>query len=228
MKKNHNLKWLFVIALAMSMILAACGSGGSDTKDKDSGTGKETVEGGDLIIAVLSDASSLDPTGSNDVPSSIVQANIFETLVKRDDDNNIIPGLAEKWEPIDEKTYEFTLREGVKFHDGETFTADAVKANLDRIRDKEVASPRYFLFEMISDVEVVDEYTVELLQNIHLLHFLLTFHTTVAEWSARNQLKLIMQQCQEKQKQVLSFHKTQLVRVISNLKTGVQGQKSNL
>ena len=95
MKKNHNLKWLFVIALAMSMILAACGSGGSDTKDKDSSTGKEPVEGGDLIIAVLSDASSLDPAGSNDVPSSIVQANIFETLVNRDDDNNIIPGLAE-------------------------------------------------------------------------------------------------------------------------------------
>ena len=123
---------------------------------------KNAVEGGDLIIAVLSDASSLDPAGSNDVPSSIVQANIFETLVNRDDDNNIIPGLAEEWEPIDEKTYEFTLREGVKFHDGEPFTADAVKANLDRIRDKEVASPRYFLFEMISDVEVVDEHTVRI------------------------------------------------------------------
>ena len=60
------------------------------------------------------------------------------------------------------RTYEFKLREGVTFHDGEPFTADAVKANLDRIRDPEVASPRFFLFEMISDVEVVDEYTVRI------------------------------------------------------------------
>ena len=54
------------------------------------------------------------------------------------------------------------LRESVQFHDGEPFNADAVKANLDRIRDSEVASPRFFLFEMISDVEVVDEYTVRI------------------------------------------------------------------
>ena len=229
MKKNHNLKWLFVIALAMSMILAACGSGGSDTKDKDSGTGKETVEGGDLIIAVLSDASSLDPAGSNDVPSSIVQANIFETLVKRDDDNNIIPGLAEKWEPIDEKTYEFNLREGVKFHDGEPFTADAVKANLDRIRDTEVASPRYFLFEMISDVEVVDEHTVRITTEYpfapllaHLSHNgggIVSPKSIEADYAAMSR---------RNKKQVLLFQKTQLVRVISNLKAGVQGQKSNL
>ena len=175
MEKKSRLKWLFVIALAMSMILAAC-SGGSDTKDKDTSSKPETDkekeaveepaetdEGGDLVIAVLSDASSLDPAGSNDVPSSVVQANIFETLVNRDDENNIIPGLAEEWDAIDETTYEFNLRKDVKFHDGEPFTADAVKANLDRIRDPEVASPRYFLFEMITEVEVVDEHTVRII-----------------------------------------------------------------
>ncbi|MCZ2259008.1 glutathione ABC transporter substrate-binding protein [Sporosarcina sp. G11-34] len=175
MKKNHSLKWLFVLVLAMSMILAACSGGGTGTKEEDSGstsepdkdskTADETEtngEGGDLVIAVLSDASSLDPAGSNDVPSSVVQANIFETLVNRDEDNNIIPGLAEKWEAIDETTYEFNLREGVTFHDGEPFTAAAVKANLDRIRDEEVASPRYFLFEMITDVEVVEDHTVRI------------------------------------------------------------------
>src|SRR6185437_1025045 len=120
----------------------------------------EPKEGGDLVLAVLSDASSLDPAGSNDVSSSVVQANIFETLVKRDEDNNIIPGLAEEWEAIDETTYEFKLRQGVKFHDDEEFNADAVKASLDRIIDPEVASPRFFLFEMIKNVEVVDPYTV--------------------------------------------------------------------
>lgn len=155
------------MVFALSFVLAAC-AGGSDSGDKDKTDGdngeatESTVEGGDLVLAVLSDASSLDPAGSNDVPSSVVQANIYETLVNRDDENNIVEGLAVEWETIDETTYEFKLREGVKFHDGEPFNAEAVKANLERILDKEVASPRYFLFEMIESVEVVDEYTVRI------------------------------------------------------------------
>ena len=175
MKKTSNYKWLLFLLLAVSLVLAAC-AGGSDEpeKEKENGTPADTtdgssedsaggsIEGGDLVLAVLSDASSLDPAGSNDVPSSVVQANIYETLVNRDDDNNIIPGLAEKWEAINDTTYEFTLRQGVKFHDGEEFNADAVKATLDRIRDPEVASPRYFLFEMITSVDVVDPHTVRI------------------------------------------------------------------
>ncbi|MFS0689295.1 glutathione ABC transporter substrate-binding protein [Sporosarcina sp. 179-K 8C2 HS] len=167
MKRNGNVKWLFVLALALSMILAACSGGGSSSSengsgnDIDEGKGKG-IEGGDLVLAVLSDASSLDPAGSNDVPSSVVQANIYETLVKRDDNNKIIPGLAEKWDAIDDKTYEFTLRKGVTFHDGEPFNAEVVKMNLERILDADVASPRYFLFEMITDVIVKDEHTVQI------------------------------------------------------------------
>ena len=169
MRNRGNVNWLLAILFTMSLVLAAC-AGGSDSSDTDKDKDKnednesatETEGGGDLILAVLSDASSLDPAGSNDVPSSVVQANIFETLVNRDDENSIIEGLATEWEPIDESTYEFKLREGVKFHDGEPFTADAVKANLDRILDADVASPRYFLFEMISDIEVIDEHTVRI------------------------------------------------------------------
>lgn len=172
MKRNGNLKWLFVLALALSMILAACSGGGgssSSSSNGDDGSGNdidedkgEGIDGGDLVLAVLSDASSLDPAGSNDVPSSVVQANIYETLVNRDDDNNIVEGLAEKWEAIDDTTYEFTLRQGVTFHDGEPFTADAVKANLERILDPDVASPRYFLFEMVTDVIVKDDHTIQI------------------------------------------------------------------
>ena len=177
MKKRNNFLWLFALLFALSFVLAAC-AGGSDSTDKDTDTSPDVekedsteteapeTDSGDLdnnlVIAVLSDASSLDPAGSNDVPSSVVQANIYETLVNRDEDNNIIEGLATEWNPVDDNTYEFKLREGVKFHDGEDFTADAVKANLDRIRDADVASPRFFLFEMITEVEVVDEHTVRI------------------------------------------------------------------
>lgn len=171
MKGKSKLTWLLAMVFALSFVLAAC-AGGSDpddsskdkdnTKEPDQAASGDAAEGGELILAVLSDVSSLDPAGSNDVPSSVVQQNMYETLVNRDDDNNIIEGLAVEWDAVDERTYEFKLREGVKFHDGEDFTAEVVKMNLERILDEKVASPRYFLFEMIESIDVIDDYTVQI------------------------------------------------------------------
>ena len=158
---RNNQKWLGILVLVMVMALAACAGGGSEegSEKKDS---EQAPTGGDLVLAVQSDASTLDPAGSDDIPSHNVQQAIFEGLVKRDSENNIIPGLAKEWKVIDELTYEFILQEDVTFHDGEAFNAEAVKINLDRLLDPEVASSKYNKYEMISNVEVVDEYTVRL------------------------------------------------------------------
>ncbi|MCZ2257243.1 glutathione ABC transporter substrate-binding protein [Sporosarcina sp. G11-34] len=153
---------LFIaLALILSIVLTAC-AGESDKKTEVTTDDNKEVVGGDLIIDVTSDASVLDPQNSSDVPSANIQTNIFETLVKKDENQKIIPGLAESWEPIDDTTWEFKLREDVKFHDGESFSAEAVKKSLDRIRDPEVASPRFFIFEMISDIEVIDDFTIQM------------------------------------------------------------------
>ncbi len=114
----------------------------------------------DLIILINSDIVSLDPHGSNDSPSSNVRSQIFDTLVVFDSDMNLLPGLATSWEPVGDATWEFTLRQGVTFHDGTPFTADAVAASLNRVTDRDFGSQRLFLFQMISDVEVVDDFTV--------------------------------------------------------------------
>src|SRR5699024_706124 len=105
---------------------------------------------------------SLSTHGSNDVPSSNVQENIYETLTVLDEEQNIQPGLAESWEEVDETTWDFHLREGVKFHDGEDFNAEAVKVNFDRLKDERIGSPRAFLLDQVTEVEVVDEHTVRL------------------------------------------------------------------
>lgn len=165
--------WMLLLTFTLALVLAACG--GDDKEDSSSGTGDTGSENtdsgqteentdassGDLIIAELSDAQSLDPHGSNDVSSSNVQSNLYETLVNRDANGELVPGLAESWTQVDDLTWEFKLKQGVTFHDGEAFNAEAVKTSFDRILDPKVASPRAFLFEMVTEVKVIDDSTVQ-------------------------------------------------------------------
>lgn len=156
-------KFLFLaMAIMFSLLLTACGA--SDDKAKDEGTtdSGEAATGGDLIIANISDAVSLNPQGSNDNPSSNVTANIYDTLLTLDENSELQPSLATEWNLVEDTVWEFKLRDDVTFHDGSAFNAEVVKANLDRILDPEVASPRSFLYDMIEEVEVVDEYTVRI------------------------------------------------------------------
>lgn len=165
--------WMLLLTFTLALVLAACGgddkeepssnSGDTGTENTDSGNTEENAEasGGDLIIAESSDAQSLDPHGSNDVPSSNVQSNLYETLVDRDANGELAPGLAESWIQVDDLTWEFKLKQGVTFHDGETFNAEAVKTSFDRILDPNVASPRAFLYEMVTEVKVIDDSTVQ-------------------------------------------------------------------
>lgn len=158
--------WKLFLVSIMVLVLAACTD--DDSVDEEAAEGDasddqtETAAGGDLTIAIPSDAVSMDPHGSNDVPSEQVRDEIYEGLVTQDENFEIVPLLAEEWEEVDETTMEFTLKEGVVFHDGSEFNAEVVKANFDRLLDPAVASPRAFLLEMVENVNVVDDYTVQL------------------------------------------------------------------
>lgn len=164
MKTNRKLSLLLILTLVLSIFLAAC-AGGNEEKDEvktDSEAGNSDTKGGDLVIATLSDAALLDPQRSTDVPSANLQTNIFDGLVQKDQNEEIVESLATSWEAISDTTWEFKLREGVKFHDDSDFNAEAVKKSFDRIQDPDVAAPRAFIFEMISEVKVVDEFTVQI------------------------------------------------------------------
>lgn len=162
--------WLSLFLIGIVLVLSACAGGGGTEGDStgepkpegEKGESGEQEKSGekDLVFAVHSDASTLDPAGSNDVPSHNMQEPIFERLVKRDEEATIIPGLAKEWKLVDEVTYEFILEEDVKFHDGEPFNAEAVKQSIERLIDPEIASPKYDNFEMIEGVDVVEEHIV--------------------------------------------------------------------
>src|SRR5699024_7776526 len=85
----------------------------------------------------------------------------YEPLVTQDENLELVPVLAEEYEQIDDTTWEFKLREGVTFHDGSEFNAEVVKANLERVLDPAKASARALLVEMVSEVNVIDVYTVQ-------------------------------------------------------------------
>jgi len=163
--------FVFFFVLVLTLALAACtddsdvdGSGDESTGGEE-GT-DENAEGGggsgDLNIAIMDDVVTLDPHGSNDSASAQVRRNIYETLVFQETDMELAPGLAEEWEATEDDVWNLKLREGTTFHNGSEFTAEDVKATLDRVRDAAVASEVAFLFEMIEEVEVVGDYEVNL------------------------------------------------------------------
>ena len=152
----------YLLMAAMIMVLAAC-TDDSDVEvaDEEGNTG-ETSSGGDLVASYATDVSSLDPAGQNDLPSDQRRNVIYEGLLYLNDELEPEPRLATDYEQTDDTTWVFNLREGVEFHDGTEFTAEAVKANIERVVDPAVASSRANIFEMIEEVNVIDDYTVEI------------------------------------------------------------------
>jgi peptide/nickel transport system substrate-binding protein len=124
--------------------------------------GAQSTGGGTLTIARAAEAPSLDPYAATAAPSVYVYANIFDTLVEQDRDLSIKPALASSWEQVNPTTWRFHLREGVKFHDGTPFNAEAVKFTFDRVFDKAKPARGLSMAGPISGVAVIDEHTVDI------------------------------------------------------------------
>lgn len=136
-------------------LLTACG-GSSDTGSTGgAATGTEAAAGSSTItIGCSTDLTSLDPHNHNDTASAYATRHIYNNLVKMNENNEFVPNLAESWEFADDTTVNFTLKDGVKFHNGETLTAEDVKFSLER----QMESPKVgHLLYMIDSIEVVDD-----------------------------------------------------------------------
>lgn len=114
-----------------------------------------------FTYAFKSDVETMDPHLTTDTTTQSVHFQIFETLVKMGRDGQFEGVLAESWENVDERTWRFALREGVTFHNGEPFTADAVVYSLERIRRPDLMSPAAPGLNPIDTIVKVDDYTVD-------------------------------------------------------------------
>jgi peptide/nickel transport system substrate-binding protein len=135
-------------------------AGGTATATSAATQAPAGQKGGQVTVAQSSDATSLDPAHTTATVDSQIYGSIYNRLVVLDQDSNIVPELAASWESAaDNLSWTFKLRQGVKFHDGTDFNADAVKTNIERYIDPKENSPRAGEIPYVTGVDVADPYT---------------------------------------------------------------------
>lgn len=115
-----------------------------------------------LTVGVRGGPESMDPHYSALGTHADAVKHIFDTLVHPDERQQLTPGLAESWKPIDETTWEFKLRKGVKFHDGSDFTAEDVKASIERIPIVTGPTTMTIYVRRVKSVEIKDPHTIHI------------------------------------------------------------------
>ncbi len=141
---------LMIVLTTLTIALSGCSS------DK---TGDDSSK---LTVGIPQDIDGLDPHNAVGAGTKEVLFNVFEGLVKPDKDGNLNPAVASEYTiSEDNKVYTFTLRKGIKFHDGSAVTVEDIKYSLDRNRGADGSEPLISAFSNIEDVKIVDDSHVE-------------------------------------------------------------------
>ncbi|MGL4241662.1 MAG: ABC transporter substrate-binding protein, partial [Beijerinckiaceae bacterium] len=119
-----------------------------------------TAQAQELRIGTSSEPSAIDPHFHNTTPNKAVARIVFEPLVFQDERQQLQPGLAESWRALDDRTWEFTLRKGVTFHDGSPFTADDVVFTFQRAPNVPRSPSSFASFIAGKTVEKVDDHKI--------------------------------------------------------------------
>lgn len=162
---------ILTMAIAMMAVAITGCSGASTTGDSattnsndtkaTSNEATPTEKKDSIVIAVSSDILSMDPYRYNETPTNQFMLHIYETLISFDNEAKVQSGLAEKWDIADDGvTYTFNLRQGVKFHDGDEFTAEDVIASFDIAKNPDSPSAFSNFFSNIKSYEAIDDYTL--------------------------------------------------------------------
>jgi peptide/nickel transport system substrate-binding protein len=152
-----NIKTIFIMFfMILSIAFPASGKDVSGFSRKDT-----------LVVCLSTRIVSLDPTNHRDRDTQMVIKNIFDSLTTRDRHLKVIPQLAASWQAKDPTTWEFELKKGIRFHNGDELTAADVKFTLDRVTKQGGmdgrTSPRQTLLARISDVIIMGPHTVRIM-----------------------------------------------------------------
>ena len=119
-----------------------------------------TAQAKEFRYSTSGDVLGLDPYTNNEGPNNTMKNNFYEGLIHRSYDLSLHPALATDWKQTDPLTWRFNLRKGVKFHNGNPFTADDILTSLKRIRHP--ASNMTFVVTSIDKIVKVDDHTIDI------------------------------------------------------------------
>lgn len=170
MKQTKTLALLLAVLL-LTAALSACSGGKNGNENEAPQTPSQTDEeapadepvmGGNLSVGIAQDLDdTLDPHQMISAGTREVLFNIFEGLVKPDSDGNLLPAVAESYDVSDTgDSFTFTLRDGVKFHNGNTVTAKDVVYSISRAAGLDTGKPLIDGMQLISEVSAPNEKTV--------------------------------------------------------------------
>jgi peptide/nickel transport system substrate-binding protein len=144
-------RWaMMAAALALAALAAAPAPAGAQAKDT-------------LTVALVSHPPTLDPHMHFERVGVLVNINMFDSLLHRNTKLEFEPGLATSWKALSDTTWEFKIRKGVRFHNGEILTPEDVKYSFERVLDQTKKSPQYGNIRAIKEVKVVDAETVHII-----------------------------------------------------------------
>lgn len=143
--------------VAAGMMLTACATGSGDDAAPAGADPDATIE-----IGSLYEPGNLSNVGGGGQGvTEALSGNVYESLIKLNDDGSLENLLAEDYEVSDDGlTYTFTLREGIKFHSGDDVTAEDVKSSFERIVAEDSQAARKSSYAVVDSVETPDERTV--------------------------------------------------------------------
>ncbi|WP_432665584.1 ABC transporter substrate-binding protein [Wukongibacter baidiensis] len=161
---------MILVSLMVLGLFAGCGSTNdtaaektpakSETTEQEQGATEEKKK--EVTIALASDSLSMDPHDYDETVTNAINMHIFDTLIGYDAMLQTTPALAENWEiKEDGLTWVFKLRKGVKFHNGNDFTADDVLYSYDRAKNNEISSNKSYVAN-IESMKKIDDHTIEL------------------------------------------------------------------
>lgn len=157
--KRKRLVSIGLIVAMVAALSAGCGGGGKEKTDTNAKVVSQS-EDGELVIGMNSDIIACDPAFAYDNNTNAVVCQITEGLLAFDQDNKLVPKLAESWEQKDDLTYVYQIRKDVNFSDGTPMTADDVVFSLNRIKDASQGSYLNWMYANVASIEKTGDWEV--------------------------------------------------------------------
>ncbi|MCT4593991.1 MAG: ABC transporter substrate-binding protein [Anaeromicrobium sp.] len=157
MKKISRIMALLIV---LSLFITACSSkNGVDTSANVESTG-EKVKKDTFTVVFKGEPGNLDPQNNSQLVAYATERVLYDTLIQKDEEGNLIPGIAKKWEVIDDTTVRFYLRDDVYFHNGDQLTGEDVKYTINRATKMPLTATIFSSFDG-ENTSVVDKFTVD-------------------------------------------------------------------